>query len=103
LAGESDAEIAQLDWMIAGWSSRSASFLTHSRSFCNGELARFRPLYIATPSTTSTQRRQLLVNLVFQRGYRVRMASQESVQWPAPLVRKTFLEYFEGKQHEIGM
>jgi hypothetical protein len=27
----------------------------------------------------------------------------EEQKWPAPLVRKTFLEYFEGKQHEIGM
>jgi hypothetical protein len=66
--------------------------LSHLRRFYKTDTTRS---FLSTRTTTTT---------FTYRNFRVsavRMTSKQE-KWTAPLVRKTFLEFFEGKGHTVG-
>lgn len=66
--------------------------LSHLRSFYKTETT--RP-FLSTRTT---------INKLTYRNYRAAAARMTNKQekWTAPVVRKTFLEFFEGKGHTVG-
>lgn len=62
---------------------------------------RYRGVLLVSSRTLPTTNCQLQQQRYFTSGGIFNMA--DTTKWTAPVVRKTFLEYFEGKGHTIGM